>query len=485
MTRLSDATLGGLSPAVRRPSYDRRALERGVVHLGLGAFHRAHQAVAWDRLCEVGDLRWGVTGVSLRSPEAAEKLNPQDGLYGVAVRDGSEVEDRIVGVLGPVLVAPRETGAVIEALAAPATRLVTLTITEKGYALDPVTGALRFDHADVAADLAAPERPRTAVGLIVAGLARRRARGLLPVTVLSCDNLTDNGPKLAGAVAAFARRLDDGLADWIEAGVAFPASMVDRIVPATEAEDIAAAEGRTGRRDEGLVKTEPFFQWVVEDRFSSEAPDLTSVGVQTTGDVRPWETAKLRMLNGAHSAMAYLGGLAGLTFVHEVVATSGGRAFVERLWDEQAATLTPGSGVDAAAYRAELMARFANPALAHRLSQIAMDGSQKLPPRLFAPMLTRLREGAAFEGQALAVAAWVRWLGGRDDEGRPTPLDDPRADEMRRALDGAREPGDQVRAIAAVDGLVPPELAQNERFIAVTSGMLERLAGAGARSFLA
>lgn len=476
--------MGALSPAVRRPSYDRGALERGVVHLGLGAFHRAHQAVAYDRLCEAGDLRWGVTGVSLRSPEAAEKLNPQDGLYGVAVRDGSGVEDRIVGVLGPVLVAPRETQAVIEALAAPATRLVTLTITEKGYALDAASGALMFDHPDIAADLETPESPRTAVGLIVAGLAQRRARGLAPVTVLSCDNLTDNGPKLAAAVVALAGRLDGGLADWIGAKVAFPASMVDRIVPATEPEDIATAEARTGLRDEGLVKTEPFFQWVVEDRFSSEAPDLASVGVQMTGDVRPWETAKLRMLNGAHSAMAYLGGLAGLTYVHEVAATTGGRALVERLWDEQHTTLTPGSGINVAAYRAELMRRFANPALAHRLSQIAMDGSQKLPPRLFAPMLTRLRTGAAIDGQALAVAAWVRWLGGRDDDGRATPLDDPRADALRGVLNGVREPREQVLAVATLDGLVPPELARDERFIATTAGLVERLATAGARSFL-
>lgn len=454
------------------------------MHLGLGAFHRAHQAVAYDRLCEAGDLRWGVTGVSLRSPDAAEKLNPQDGLYGVAVRDGTGVEDRIVGVLGPVLVAPRETQAVIEALAAPATRLVTLTITEKGYALDATTGALMVDHPDIAADLATPDAPRTAVGLIVAGLARRRARGLAPVTVLSCDNLTDNGPKLAAAVAAFARRIDGGLADWIEAGVAFPASMVDRIVPATEPEDIEAAALRTGLRDEGLVKTEPFFQWVVEDRFSSEAPDLASAGVQMTGDVRPWETAKLRLLNGAHSAVAYLGGLAGLTYVHEVATTTGGRAFVERLWDEQVETLTPDAGIDVAAYRAELMRRFANPALSHRLSQIAMDGSQKLPPRLFGPMLTRLERGLPVEAQAMTVAAWIGWIGGRDDSGVALPLDDPRADRLRRALDGARSPRSRVEAVAALDDIVPAALAAAPGFIDAVTSQLDQLTSTGARAAL-
>ncbi|RZJ98559.1 MAG: mannitol dehydrogenase family protein [Brevundimonas sp.] len=483
MTRLSEATLDALAPSVRRPAYDRRALERGVVHLGLGAFHRAHQAVAYDDLAARGDLRWGVTGVSLRSPDVAERLNPQDGLYGVAVRDDDRVEDRIIGVLGQTLVAPRGVEAVVGVLSAPATRLVTLTITEKGYLLDPAGGGLMLDHPDIAADLAAPRAPRTAIGLIVAALSARRAAGLPAFTAMSCDNLTDNGERLARAVVGYARRLDPALAEWIERRVAFPATMVDRIVPSTEPEDIAAAQARTGLSDQGLVKTEAFTQWVVEDRFSGEAPDLAAVGVQLTSDVRPWETAKLRLLNGAHSTMAYLGAQAGLTYVHEVIATPGGRAVVEGLWDEVVPTVPPQAGLDLPAYRRQLLARFGNPALQHRLVQIAMDGSQKLPQRLFAPMLSRLKDGRAVDHLALATAVWIRWLGGRDDAGRPTPLDDPQADRLRRAVVGLA-PRDQVHAVAALEDIVPPALGQRPDFIDAVAGALEVVEARSAHGLL-
>ncbi|RZJ96890.1 MAG: mannitol dehydrogenase family protein [Brevundimonas sp.] len=483
MTRLSEATLEALAQSVRRPAYDRRALQRGVVHLGLGAFHRAHQAVAYDDLAARGDLRWGVTGVSLRSPDVAERLNPQDGLYGVVVRDGDRVEDRIIGVLGQAIVAPRGVEAVVAALSAPATRLVTLTITEKGYLLDPARGGLMLDHPDIVADLAAPQAPRTAIGLIVAGLAARRVAGLPAFTAMSCDNLTDNGERLARAVVGYARRLDPALAEWIERRVAFPATMVDRIVPSTEPEDIGAAQTRTGLLDQGLVKTEPFSQWVVEDRFSGEAPDLAAVGVQLTSDVRPWETAKLRLLNGAHSTMAYLGAQAGLTYVHEVIATPGGRAVVEGLWGEVAPTVPPQTGLDLAAYRRQLLERFANPALQHRLVQIAMDGSQKLPQRLFAPMVARLKDGRPVDHLALAAAAWIRWLGGRDDAGRPTPLDDPQADRLKRAVAGL-SPRDQVRAVAALEDVVPPGLGQRPDFIDAVTAALERLSQGGAGAVL-
>jgi fructuronate reductase len=284
-------------------------------------------------------------------------------------------------------------------------------------------------------------------------------------------------------VVGYARRLDPALAEWIERRVAFPATMVDRIVPSTEPEDITAATVRTGLSDQGLVKTEPFSQWVVEDRFSGEAPDLAGVGVQLTSDVRPWETAKLRLLNGAHSTMAYLGAVAGLTYVHEVIATPGGRAVVERLWEETAPTVPPQPGLDLTAYRRQLLQRFANPALQHRLTQIAMDGSQKLPQRLFAPMLTRLKEGRSVDGLALATAVWIRWLAGHDDSGRPTPLDDPMAERLRRAVAGG-SPRDHVLAVAAMDDIVPSALAQRPDFIDAVTTALERLVAGGAGAVL-
>lgn len=431
--RLSAATLDRLPADVARPAYDRARVTRGVVHLGIGAFHRAHQAAVFEAALAAGDLRWGVTGVSLRSAAVRDQMAAQDGLYTMLVRDGAAERAQVIGAVLDVLVAPEDPGAVVEAIAAPATHLVTLTITEKGYKLDRASGALLADDADVARDLGTLDRPRTAIGLIVAGLSRRRAAGLPPPTVMSCDNLPHNGALLRGAVLAMARAHDPALAGWIAAEVAFPATMVDRIVPATTDADVAALATRLGVEDRATVKTEPFLQWVVEDRFCGPHPDFAALGVQLTQDVAPWEAAKLRLLNGAHSGIAYLGGLAGDTFVHDFVAAPEGRAFVEALWDEAAATLDPPPGLDVPAYRAALMARFANPALQHRTRQIASDGSQKLPQRLIAPIAERRARGLPVGALALAVAGWMRWQAGRTDAGEAFAIDDPAAERLREA----------------------------------------------------
>ena len=431
--RLSETALSRLPADVERPAYDREAAKRGVVHLGIGAFHRAHQAVYFDRALDSGDLRWAITGVSLRSGGVRDQLQPQDGLYGVVVRDGDAEQTRIVGAVREVLVATEDTAAVIAAMANPDTHLVTLTITEKGYKLDRAAGGLLSDDADVAADLAALDAPRTAIGFIVAALAERRVRNLPPFTALSCDNLPDNGALLRAAVIAMARAHDGDLADWIAHEGAFPASMVDRIVPATTEADVAAHAGRLGVEDRAMVKTEPFTQWVIEDRFAGERPDFAALGVQLTDAVGPWEDAKLRLLNGAHSAIAYLGGLAGDTFVHEFVARPEGRSFVERLWDEAEPTLSPPAELDVAHYRRDLMARFSNPALQHRTHQIAMDGSQKLPQRLIATLADRRAADQPIDALALAVAAWMRWQGGHTDAGERFVVEDPIADRLAAA----------------------------------------------------
>ena len=462
MKRLSAATLADLPDDIRRPSYDRQAVRTGVVHLGIGAFHRAHQAMLFEAALEAGDTRWGVCGVSLRSAAVRDQLAPQDGLYSLVERDTADERVRIIGAVQSVLVAPEDPEAVIAALASPDVHLVTLTITEKGYKLSG--GTLDFSDPEVAHDLSAPKAPKSAVGFLVAALARRHAVGLPPFTALSCDNLPHNGRLLRDAVLAFAERIDPALAPWIAAEGAFPQSMVDRIVPATTEADIAALATRLGCEDRAMVKTEPFFQWVIQDRFCGPRPDFAGLGAQLTSDIAPWEEAKLRLLNGAHSAIAYLGGLAGIEYVHEFVAREGSRHFVEALWDESATTLTPPAALDLATYRAALMARFADPALMHRTRQIAMDGSQKIPQRLLAPISHRLDHGQEIEALSLAVAGWMRWQGGLTDAGRACDVEDPLAAATREAIASANSPLEIVSNLLRINSIFSERLAADDIF---------------------
>jgi len=480
MILLDPVTASTLPASVTRPKYDRDQVRTGVVHLGLGAFHKAHQAMIFEAALDSGDLRWGVLGASLRSRGVRDQLAPQGALYTVNVRDGAEVRTRLVGALQGVLVAPEDPARLVEAMAAAETHIVTLTVTEKGYKLDPAAGALIHDDPDLAADLKSLEKPRTAPGFIVAALAKRRAAGLRPFTTISCDNLPNNGKRLREAVLALAGHHDVDLRDWIAAEGAFPETMVDRIVPATEEADIGVLEAQIGVTDRAMVKTEPFTQWVIEDKFAGERPDFAAFGVQLTDAVAPWEAAKLRLLNGAHSGIAYLGGLAGIEFVHEFVALPAGRAFVEALWDEAAETLSPPSGLDVPAYRTALMARFANSALNHRNRQIAMDGSQKLPQRLLAPILARLEQGKKVDALALAVAAWMRWQEGVDDSKAAFVVDDPLA--PRTAGSGNLTPGGAVAGLLAIDAIFPPELAEHDGFRRTLTGALSALREKGARA---
>lgn len=471
--RLSAASLGALPPAAARPAFDRTVVKTGVVHLGVGAFHRAHQAVVFDDALASGDLRWGVLGASLRSPGVRDQLNPQDGLYSVVVREGDDSEVRIIGAIRSVLVAPEDPAALVAAMAHPDVHIVTLTVTEKGYKLDPASGALMTDDPDVAADLSDLTAPRTAPGFVTAALAARKAAGLPPFTVISCDNLPHNGARIRQAVLDMARRTDSALGDWIETRGAFPQTMVDRIVPATTPEDVAAAEALLGLTDQGMVKTEPFTQWVIEDRFAGPRPDFESLGVQITADVAPWEDAKLRLLNGAHSAIACLGGLAGLQYVDQVVAIPAYARFVEALWDEAESTLTPPPGLDVAAYRGDLMRRFGNSALQHRTRQIAMDGSQKLPQRLLAACAARLDKDQPIDALSLAVAGWIRWQDGVDDAGDAFVVDDPLAAETARRVKAAAGPAAKVAALLDLSAVFPPALAADARFAkAVTDAHL-------------
>jgi len=482
--RLSNATLSSLPSDVVRPGYDRNHLRTGVVHLGIGAFHRAHQAVLFDDAIRKGDMRWGIVGASLRSAAVRESLVPQNCLYSVVERDGSNERVRIIGALRDVIVATDHAAALVNVLAAADTHLVTLTVTEKGYHLDPASGKLITSSADVIADLQSLEQPRTAAGLIVAALQKRRAAGIRPFTAMSCDNLPHNGKRLMNAVLAIANHHDKSLHDWIATHGAFPETMVDRIVPATDDNAIAALTKRIGVEDRAMIRTEPFLQWVIQDKFAGERPALEDFGAQLTDSVAPWEEAKLRMLNGAHSGIAYLGALDSVQYVHEFVAQLAGRRFVEQLWDESASTLSPPAGLDIAAYRTALMQRFSNAALQHRTRQIAMDGSQKIPQRLLSAIAARLQRNQSIEMQALAVAAWMQWQSARDDAGNIHVVDDPLASVTAAKLQGALDPKSRVAALLSIDAIFPATLAADQRFRDVLTRWLDSLMVRGSRATL-
>ena len=419
---------------VTRPRYDRAALRKGIVHLGIGAFARAHLAAATEAALAAGDApHWGIVGVSLRQADTHEALAPQSGLYTLALRDADdrgEARERlqVVGSLTDVLVAPADPAAVLERIAAPDTRIVSLTVTEKGYHHDPASGRLREGDADLGHDLSHADAPRTSLGFLVHGLQRRRRRGLGPVTLLSCDNLPANGDTLRGLLLGFAARVDPALADWIGAQCTFPNAMVDRIVPRTTEADRARIGAALGLHDAWPVVAEPFTEWVVEDRFAAGRPAWEHAGVRFVERAEPFEKLKLRMVNGSHSTLAYLGGMAGWASVDEAIAQPALRRFVDTMMrDEIAPTLPALPGLDLDDYRARLLRRFANPALAHQTRQIAMDGSQKLPQRLLGTVRDRLRDGRSLNALALAVAAWLHHLRGVDEAGNAYTIEDPLA----------------------------------------------------------
>jgi fructuronate reductase len=448
LPRLHPGTLDRLPPAVARPRYPRAALRAGIVHLGLGAFHRGHLAAVNEAALAAGDLRWGIVGISLRSPGTRDALRPQDGLYTLALRDidpadGASRETlQVVGGLVGILVAPEDPGAVLDRIAHPDTCIVSLTVTEKGYHHDPATRALRTDDPDIVHDLRHPDAPRSTLGFLAHGLARRRARGLGPVTLLSCDNLPSNGDTLRGLVRAFAAQVDPGLADWIDAGCRCPNSMVDRIVPRTTEADRRRIAARLGLDDAAPVVGEPFLAWVVEDRFAAGRPGWDAVpGVRFVADAAPWERMKLRLVNAPHSALAYLGASMGVPTIAEAVAVPALRGYAEALLREELApTLGELPGLDAGAFCAEVLARFANPALGHTTRQVAMDGSQKIPQRWLAALRERRARGEPTEGLALAIAGWAHYLRGGDGGAAAAagPVQDPLADALARRLAGLR-----------------------------------------------
>ncbi|NDV02510.1 mannitol dehydrogenase family protein [Pseudoroseicyclus tamaricis] len=444
------------------------APKAGIVHLGLGAFFRAHGAIYIEEAMALSGGDWGITGVSLKSPTQRDRLAPQGGAY-TAVELGPEGETaRPVGIVGEVLVAPEDPGAVLAAMAG--AELVTLTVTEKGYCHVPATGRLNREHPDIRRDLEQPEAPASAIGYLVRALAARRAEGRAPFTVLSCDNIPENGRLLRGLVLELAEMVEPGLAEWIAAEGAFPSSMVDRIVPATTEDDIAKVEELTGRHDAAPVMHEPFRQWVVEESFVGPRPDLGAVGVELVEDVTPFEHMKLRCLNGTHSALAYLGYLAGAETIADTVARQPLAAYVRHLWAEEILpVLTAPPGTSLEDYAEALFARYANPAIRHRTWQIAMDGSQKLPQRILGTVAETLAAGREPKGLYLAIAAWMAYTSGRDLSGAPIDVRDPLAERLAACWPG--EPAEVVARYLALEDV----FAEGTDRAALQAGLTEAL----------
>ena len=479
--RLSNASLNRLPRHIRRPGYDRTRVKPGIVHLGIGAFHRAHQAVVIDDLLASGATDWGIVGASLRSADTYDALAPQDCLYTVAVRSGAGTEHRIIGSVLSTEVAKENPAQLIARMGDPATRIVSLTITEKGYCHTPQTGELNTAHPDIVHDLANPDAPRSAPGFIVAALARRRELGIAPFTVLSCDNLSANGRTLKRILTQLACLRSRELGQWIADDVACPSTMVDRIVPETTETDRAAVGAELGLTDAWPVITEPFTQWIVEDQFPAGRPDFANAGVQLVSDVTPFEHMKLRLLNASHSALAYLGYLAGYETIAATMTDDRFAAFARGVMEESAPTLAMPDGTDLAGYSASLQKRFANPALHHRTWQIAMDGSQKLPQRLLGTMRDRLRLGLPIDTHALAVAGWMRYVTARDEKGQAIDVRDPLASELA-AIAGKAGPVADRLAPALLD--VRPifgELGTDPRLRNAATRALTKLYEVGAR----
>lgn len=484
---LGRSWLGRLPAAVRAPAYDRGALAAGMAHIGVGAFHRCHQAEYTDDLLEQDFGRWGVVGINLRPPRLADSLGRQDGLYTRLLREHGRVEARVIGSILSVVDAETDIRPALAVLASPDLEVVTMTVTEKGYCHKPATGALIEDHPDIVHDLAHAETPRSLPGLLVRALELRRASHGRPLTLISCDNIPANGVILGNVVRTLAMRRDAALAGWIDAKASFPSSMVDRIVPATTPADRDAVEERCGYRDEAVVVGEPFRQWVIENRFAGRVPRWDKVGVSFVDDVTPFEHMKMRLLNGAQSTLCYLGLFTGHEHTFEAVADPLLAGFVRRmLIEESLPTLHPVPGTSFADYVEQSLGRLRNTAIRHRNHQIATDGSQKIVQRLLAPALERLRRGESVTLLPVAVAGWMAYLVSASARfGRRWTVEDPYA---QRVADIADRVGNDATAltaeILAIDTIFDPALAAHPAFRAGVAGGLAGLLSAEPRVYL-
>ena len=481
MPALSTATVPTVHFPV--PHYDRSQVTTGIVHFGVGAFHRSHEAMYLDRLMNQGKaFDWGICGVGVLPSDRRmrEVMADQDCLYTLVLKhaDGTW-EPRVIGSIVQYLFAPDDPEAVIEKLADPATRIVSLTVTEGGYNVDLVTGEFDATSPTVVQDLQPAAVPRTVFGLITEGLARRRDRGLPAFTIMSCDNIQGNGHLAQRVFTAFARLRDPKLGDWVAEQVRFPNSMVDRITPATTDEDKAMIATRYGIDDGWPVLSEPFVQWVLQDDFATDRPPLEDVGVQLVPDVEPYELMKLRLLNATHQAMSYLGYLAGYRLVHDVAQDpTFARFLLDYMTLEATPTLAPVPGIDIATYRTTLLERFSNPGVRDTVARNCALTSDRIPTFLLPVVREQLATGGDITRSAAVVASWARYAEGVDEQGNPIEVVDKLKDQLTAAAQRQQDQPDAFIQIRSIFG----DLADNEQFRAAYLAALQSLHQAGARA---
>ncbi|WP_344978535.1 mannitol dehydrogenase family protein [Streptosporangium fragile] len=483
MTTLTQGTVGALAPEVAVPSYDRSRLTVGIVHFGVGGFHRAHQAMYLDRLMNDGRAHdWAICGVGVLPGDARmrDALTAQDGLYTMVLKhpDGTR-EARVIGSITEYLFAPDDPEAVVEKMADPAVRIVSLTVTEGGYNIHPVTGEFDAEAPAIRADLAPGAVPATVFGLVTEALRRRRDRGAAPFTVMSCDNIQGNGHVARRTFTAFARLADPALAAWIEDAVAFPDSMVDRITPVTTDEDREDLVRRFGVEDAWPVVCEPFTQWVLEDRFSSGRPPWEEAGVQVVADVEPYELMKLRLLNAGHQSLCYFGYLAGYRYAHEATADPAIATFLLGYMDAEATpTLRPVPGIDLAAYKRTLIERFSNPEVRDTLARLCAESSDRIPKWLLPVVREQLARGGEVARAAAVVASWARYAEGADESGEPIEI----VDRLRDRLTAAARTQREHPTAFIEDRDLFGDLADDKRFVEPYLRALESLHTKGARA---
>ena len=481
--KLSEASLSQYPEQVRIPHYDRKAVTNGIVHIGVGGFHRAHQALYIENYLEQHPgSDWGICGVGLLKYDAKmrDALRSQDCLYTLVERSAEKDTARIIGSITDYLFAPEKPQAVIDTLADPQCRIVTLTITEGGYYVIEGSGELDLDNSTIQHDLQNPEQPIGIYGYLAEALNQRRQNGHLPFTTLSCDNIQGNGNLVGKMLTAFAKLQNPALGEWIATQATFPNSMVDRITPATTPADLQMVADQFSIDDAWPVVAEPFCQWVVEDRFCSGRPQWESVGVQMTDDVHPYEMMKIRLLNASHLLIGYLGSLLGYTHVHEAMADSLISQAVEGLIDEVIPTLPPLPGIDIAEYRRTLIERFSNPKVRDQLSRLCLNSSDKLPKYLFGSLRDKLQQNGSIDFMSFTVAAWFRYLQGEDDRGNPLPIEDLMAETLIKWGQSEDKHPDQLLSMKALFG----DLSESQRFAQSVRDHWEKLYALGTSQLL-
>ncbi|WP_020683301.1 mannitol dehydrogenase family protein [Marinobacterium rhizophilum] len=484
--KLNTENLPLLPAQVKRPAYDRSQVRQGIVHIGVGGFHRAHEAVYTDMLLNQGHAAdWGICGAGLRAEDRAMQsaLAGQDYLYTlVELGDGADTAVQVIGAIVDFVLAEDGSEALIERLASPQTRIVSLTVTEGGYCTDDSTGKFNAGLPQIQHDLAHPHSPKTLFGFLAEALMRRRDAGIAPFTLMSCDNLPHNGDVARNALLGFCALRDKALHDWVAANVSFPNAMVDRITPMTSDGHRAKLQADTGIEDRWPVVAEPFLQWVLEDKFCNGRPEWERVGVQFTDDVTPYEEMKIGLLNGAHLAMAYLGALLGHQYAHETMQDTQLRHYVRRYMDQDVTPLLADvPGIDLTEYKDTLIERFSNTAICDQVSRLCSDGSSKFPKFVLPTLLGQIEQGRALDRTALIIAAWCHYLRGVDEQGNPYGIPDPRAAWLQKAISDTDNLVQNFLALEDVFGRVIP---QSEAFVQAFACQLERLQTLGVRATL-